>query len=58
MNETPDRIGADDISRESGLDEPNVPGEPGQDAEPSPPAGGAAPDETGGHAPGRTSPPS
>jgi hypothetical protein len=49
LDQWPGSIGADDISRESGLDEPNVPGGPGQDAEPEVPAEGAAPDETGGH---------
>jgi hypothetical protein len=58
MSETPDRIGADDITKESGLDEPNVPGVPGQDAEPPTPAGGAAPEETGGHTPNRSASPS
>lgn len=49
MDETPDTIGADDVTKESGLDEPNVPGAPGQDAEPDVPADSAAPGETGGH---------
>jgi hypothetical protein len=54
MSETPGWIGADDITKESGLDEPNVPGAPGQDAEPPTPADGAASDETGGHTPARS----
>ena len=54
MDEMPDTIGADDITKESGLDEPNVPGAPGQDAEPENPAAGAAPDATGGHSGNRS----
>jgi hypothetical protein len=53
-DEIPDSIGANDITKESGLDEPNVPGAPGQDAEPEKPASGAAPDATGGRSPNRS----
>jgi hypothetical protein len=49
VDEMPDTIGSDDITKESGLDEPNVPGAPAEHAEPVAPATGAAADETGGH---------
>jgi hypothetical protein len=49
VDDTPEMIGADDVTKESGLDEPNVPGAPGQDAEPAVPADGTSPDQTGGH---------
>jgi hypothetical protein len=36
-DETPGMVGANDVTKESGLEEPNVPG-PGKDAQPDHPA--------------------
>jgi hypothetical protein len=44
VDETPDMIGADDVTKESGLDEPNVPG-PGKDAQPEAPVDDPATEE-------------